>query len=284
LLVLWSNLHGAALTGLGVAGIYLVLARLRQDPWTAIGVGLCSLVAVCVTPVGLRTIAYYRGVLTNVAAQRGEGLWSSLSLSAPFDVVLIAVGLLLILMALRGWRWRPPLWELASVFAFVLLTVQTSRSGVWLLFLIVGPAARGFSIRLERRSVSITVAGVASAALILGITRGPLSGGATQALLARAISIAHGTPVLAPDVIAERIALAGGRVWLANPIDAFSKADQGTYLDWLDGRDQGRRALADHVNVVLVDEASAADKLMARTAGFTEMQAERRVRLYVRAG
>jgi hypothetical protein len=284
LLILWSNLHGAALTGLAITLIYLALVRLRQDPATAVGVGLLAFISVCITPAGLRTIAYYRGVLTNVAAQRGEGLWAPLTFRAPFDVVSVVVVIVLVIWALYGWRGRPPVWEFVSIIALAGLTVDASRSTVWLLLFLVGPAARGLSVGPIRRSVSVIVAALAAIVIPFSIARGPLPNGARAPLLARAIAIAHGTPVLASDVIAEQIALAGGRVWLSNPIDAFKKSSQATYLDWVEGRPSGRRALLADVNVVLVDRATPADELMARTPGFVVVQSDAKVRLYERAG
>ncbi|MEO9173874.1 MAG: hypothetical protein ABI317_00065, partial [Gaiellales bacterium] len=50
LLALWSNLHGAALTGLAVVGAYLVVERLRREPLVALGVLACSCLAICLTP------------------------------------------------------------------------------------------------------------------------------------------------------------------------------------------------------------------------------------------
>jgi hypothetical protein len=282
LLALWSNLHGAALTGLGVTIIYLALGRARRSPATALGVGVTASLAMCLTPAGLSTPDYYYGVLTNVAAQRGEGLWSPLSFGHPFDVVMIVAGSALVGSALYAWRARPPLWELAVIIALAGLTVHASRSGVWLLAFLVGPAGAGPPVARSRKSVSISVAALAAAGLVVSVARGPLPNGADQGTLARAIAIAHGEPILATDIIAEQIALTGGRVWVSNPVDAFSKGDQATFLDWLDGIPSGRRALRSGINVVLVATGSPADALMSRTAGFGLVQSDRRSRLYVR--
>ena len=282
LLALWSNLHGAALTGLGVTIIYLALGRARRSPATALGVGVAASLAMCLTPASLSTADYYYGVLTNVAAQRGEGLWSPLSFGHPFDVVMIVAGCALAGGASYAWRARPPLWELAVVIALAGFTVHASRSGVWLLAFLVGPAASGLPVARTRRSVSIAVAALATAGLVGAVARGPLPNGADQPSVARAIAIAHGEPILATDIIAEQIALTGGRVWISNPIDAFSKADQAAFLDWLEGRPSGRSALRRGINVVLVATGSPADALMSRTAGFGLVQSDRGARLYVR--
>ena len=92
-----------------------------------------------------------------------------------------------------------------------------------------------------------------SAALAaLGLVRGPLSTGAGRPLLDEALQRAHRTPILADSVLAEQVALAGGRVWMSNPLDAFSRRDQRLYLDWLAGRSTGDAALERTPRVVFV--------------------------------
>src|SRR5205823_11784251 len=111
LLALWSNLHGAALVGYGITLIYLAVVRLRADALLAIAVAAAASLALCLTPAGIHTIAYYHGVLGNEAAHRGEGLWGPLSLSAPLDVLMIVAAAAL---ALHLRRSRPALWELVT--------------------------------------------------------------------------------------------------------------------------------------------------------------------------
>ena len=57
--------------------------------------------------------------------------------------------------------------------------------------------------------------------------------GAGGPLLRRAETLAGGAPILAEPVAAEQLALRGDRIWIGNPIDAFSRRDQLLYLDWL---------------------------------------------------
>jgi hypothetical protein len=284
LLAIWSNLHGAALIGLGVTGLYLALERLRLDPVTAIGVGILAALAVCVTPAGIHTIAYYHGVLTNVAAERGEQLWAPLTLSSPLDLLLIGAALALALAALRTKLTRPPVWELATIAALAIATISATRSGVWLLFFLVAPAARALRPRRTWNLLHIPMAVASLAAIGLVIARGPLPTGASGALVARAVGLAHGTPVLADDIVAEQIALAGGHVWVADPIDAFSHRDQAIYLDWTQGSSRGWQALRREVRVVLVQRGGAAERLMARTPEFAPVGSDRRVQLFVRVG
>jgi hypothetical protein len=236
------------------------------------------------TPAGIHTISYYRGVLTNVAAQLGTQEWGPLSLSAPLDLVLIGAALLLLFAALHDKATRPRPWELAAIAVLALATVSASRSGVWLLFFLIAPAARGIRPKRTWNLLHIPVAAAALAAVGLAIARGPLPTGASAAFVSHAVRLAHGSPVLAEDVLAEQVALAGGRVWISDPIDAFSHRDQTLYLDWLDGRASGLWALRSDVRVVLVDRGSAADHLMAHTPGFLAVDSARRAQLYVRVG
>jgi hypothetical protein len=276
---LWSNLHGAVLIGLAVTYGYLVLARLRRDPLVAVGVGAAALAALCVTPAGPSTLAYYHGVLTNEAAARGAGLWAPLTLTKPLDVLLLVVA---VALAAEAWRAKPPLWEVVVAIGLAVETVQASRSGVWLLLFLAPRAAIVIRSTAWWNWIMPPLAVIAFVALLIGVVRGPLPSGASSAMVARAISLAHGTPILASDVIDEQVPLAGGRIWVGNPIDAFTKSDQSSYLDWLAGNVRGRRALAHGIDVVLTTPASAAAHLMASDPQFSLVQSNRRGVLYVR--
>jgi hypothetical protein len=280
LLALWSNLHGAALVGLGLTLIYLALDRIRREPRTAVAVALLASAALCLTPALERTPAYYYGVLTNVAAERGVGLWAPLSPRRPFDVLLVVVAVgLVVLLRTR----RPARWELVAILALAALTVHTGRSGVWLLFFLLAPAAAAVRTLPPPRTRLLAAALAVSLAIAgFSIVRGPVSNGAGHRLVERAISLAAGRPVLAEDALAEQVALAGGRIWIGNPIDAFSRHDQRVYLDWLRGTPQGRVALEGPADVVLVHAGSDADSLVADTPGFVRVSASREAVLYRR--
>jgi hypothetical protein len=281
LLALWSNLHGAALLGLGLLLAYLVLQRGRRQPLLATALAGASMLALCLTPALWRTVSYYAGVVTNLAAQRGAGMWGPISLSSPLDLMLLAMALLL---GVRMWRSRAPLWEYVVAVGLAGLTVHASRNGVWLLFFLVAPAAKALAPERSLRTL-VPVAVVASALLlVVSVVRGPVATGATPKLVAGAIATAHGSPVLADGSIDEQVALAGGQIWAGNPIDAFSRPVQATYLDWLAGQDPGRRALPASIHVVLVSRGTATATLMARMPGFTAARGDRTVLMYERVG
>jgi hypothetical protein len=75
------------------------------------------------------------------------------------------------------------------------------------------------------------------------------------------------------------VALAGGRVWVSNPIDAFRRADQRTYLDWLEGRPGGDGAAA-HAAFVLVDPRTAGGRLAAHDPRLRLVRSAPRAALY----
>jgi hypothetical protein len=281
LLALWSNLHGAALLGLGVTLAYLLLERARREPWLAAAVAAASALALCATPAGLRTIAYYHGVLTNAAAQRGMGEWGPLSLSSPFDIVLVLVAAGLLWCA---WRARPRVWEAVVLLALVAVTIRADRDGVWLVMFAVAPAARRLAPVRSLRTLTPLAVLVAVLVLVVALARGPAVSQASPAMVTRAVALAHGSPVLADGSIDEQVAVAGGRIWAGDPIDAFSHRVQETYLDWLAGDADGARAVSSRVRVVLVQRGSATQTLMSHLPDFVAAGARDGVVMYERGG
>lgn len=259
LLVLWTNLHGSALVGLGLVLVYLAAERGRSRPLESAAVGLASVLALCATPALWSTPSYYADALTNEAARRGYGLWAPLSVSSGFDLALAVAALVL----LAGFvRTRPRPWQFAFALVLTAFTVHAARNGIWLLLFVAAPAA--CALRTTKRPPAALSHGIAlalAACAVAGLVRGPLDVGASRQLIAQAIAAAHGRPILADPAAAEQIAEAGGRVWIANPIDAFSRADQRLYLDWLQGKPAGDAAEA-RASVFLVrSHTSAARRL-----------------------
>src|SRR5919204_3925445 len=278
LLALWSNLHGVALVGLGLALLYLLASRVRRRPLESIAVGGACGLALCATPTPLSTPAYYSGVLSSEAARRGYGLWAPLSLHSGFDLLLIGGAVILLLGFVRA---RPRPWEIAAAAALAVLTVHAARNGIWLLMFLAAPAATTLRVVARPRpALSHCVALALAAGAVAGLVRGPLELGASPRLISAAIANAHGRPILAEPTAAEQIAQAGGRVWISNPLDAFRYSDQRLYLDWLEGRRSGDRALQREA-AVLVSNGSPAERRLIRDERFSQASTDGRFRLFV---
>ena len=280
LLALWANLHGTALAGLAILYLYLSFSLVGQRPVRAGGLAVMSLIAMCATPAGLRTVNYYYGLTTNLAAQRGVGLWAPLGAGAV-DLILIVAA---IWLGLHAWRApRPPLWELVAVLILAALTIKAARNGVWLLFLLAAPAAHASRGRRGWEGL-IPVAAVAALALLVAdVVHWTRADGSTPPAIARAVQIARGETILADSQPAEQIALAGGRIWAGNPIDAFSKPVQGTYLDFIAGSPGGRAALElAQIKVVVVSSGSGPGRLVSRDRAFRRAEVIGNTDIYVR--
>ena len=125
------------------------------------------------------------------------------------------------------------------------------------------------------------VLAVAVALVLFGVVRGPIPSGAGKSLLADALRRAHGTPILADGIVAEQIAAARGRVWMSNPIDAFSSHDQRLYLDWLAGRPSGDPALR-HAQVALLMRRDAPAKRLRHSSEFRQAAHDANAAVFVR--
>jgi hypothetical protein len=177
-----------------------------------------------------------------------------------------------------------PVWELVVIIAFAILTVRAARTGAWLAYFVATPAAVGLA---RQRSLKLGVVfGFVSLGLaaltVAALVRGPHESGASRTVLAAALAQSRGTPILASDLLAEQVALAGGRVWMSNPIDAFTRHAQRVYVAWLQGRPSGRAALAEAPRVVLAAPRTPAARLTARSGAFREIQRDQHAVLYLR--
>lgn len=274
LVVVWANLHGAALLGVCVLGAYLLLARLRSRPGESVAVGVASLLSLCLTPQLWRTPAYYASVFDNVSAQRGEGLWARPSLSAPFDVLMLLAAAFLLVGFLRS---RRRLWEYAAVLGLCLATASAARHGVWLLFVLAvlsagrregaGESLRGPARNTDARSAVALAALAMVVAVPVAALRGDGVLGASPDVVARVMEVAADGVVLAPAPLSESLASVGVRLWATNPLDAFTHEDQATYLDFLGGT-SGARAAIDQSDVVVAREGSRQAALVADDPAF----------------
>jgi hypothetical protein len=110
----------------------------------------------------------------------------------------------------------------------------------------------------------------------------PPQDGAGERVRRQAAVLAAGTPILADGIDAERLALDGQRVWIANPLDAFAARDQRLYLDWLDARPAGDSLLDESGAVVLVSRGSPPQQRLSRDPGFRRVARDAEAVVYVR--
>lgn len=254
LIAVWANLHGMVLVGACLVATYVALARGRREPLLAAGVVCATFVATCATPVLWDTVFYYRAVFENEAAARGTGLWAPLG-TGGFDVLYVGAAIALLLCS-RG-RLHP--WEWVAVVGLGAASVHSGRLGVWVLFVAAFPAARSLRLRSPKPQLVLAVSFGFAVAAIFAVVDRPAD---PAAALPRRAAALHGV-VLADPLAAERVEADGGKVLVANPIDAFRRRDQSLYLDWLSGRPSGARAVA-RSSFVLVGAASPAGRTAAR--------------------
>jgi hypothetical protein len=283
LIAIWANLHGAVLVGLAIAAAYLVLDRLRREPAVAVSVLAACCGALFITPAFAKSGSYYLGVLQSEAAQRGEGMWAPLSLHRPFDVLFVLLAIPLLVFAYRsGLR----IWEFVCVAAFAAMTLQAGRNAIWLACFVAAPAAHGLGKRFLRdftvsRRPVVLCAVIPAAFLAIGVFQTPHQNGAGERVRGEAARLAAGKPILADGIDAEQLALDGRQVWIANPLDAFSRRDQGRYLDWLDASPAGD-ALLREAAAVVVTRGSAPQLRLERDRSFRRAAVDARAVVYVR--
>ncbi|WP_330476075.1 hypothetical protein [Terrabacter sp. C0L_2] len=273
LLALWSNLHGAVLVGVAVTGCYLCLSRLRVTPATAIAVGLASVVATCLNPGLWSAPSYYLGVLGGEATTDESGMWGPVTLTNPFDVVLVIAAVALGVSALRKGL---TLWELAATVGLVVATGLAARNGIWLLLFLAVPAATAFARRRSqppttaRLSQSLPIALALAFLLIVSVVLALRAPGfrAADGEASRIAAATSGQVVLTVEPLAESLAAVGATVWASNPLDAFAQHDQATYLAFLRGDAAGARDALESADVVVAVPGSAQARL-ALGSGFS---------------
>jgi hypothetical protein len=180
-------------------------------------------------------------------------------------------------------------WELACIAAFATMTIHAGRNSVWMIFLIAAPAAAGLGrSRLASFSLSPTreviVGAVPAVLFVAGILHAPPQDGAGERVRRQAAALAAGTPILAEGLDAERLALDGQRVWIANPLDAFAARDQRAYLDWLNARPDGDSVLDESGAVVLVERGSPAQRRLSHDPEFRRVARDEEAVVYLRVG
>ena len=239
-----------------------------SDSVETVAVGVTTLLALCATPQGWDTLAYYASVLDNEAAARGEGLWARPDVTHPFDVLMLAAAVVLAGVALRR---RRAAWEYVACLGLAAATAEAARHGVWLLVVLfmvaTVPATRpGRRGALHERWAWRPVALVAVVSSVLARARGRLArrrrrrrrpGGGRRGgdggrgrggARARAAGGGAGRP-------------RGHRVG-GQPARCLQADAQRAYLDFVAG-EPGMRPAVEGSDLVVVVEGSASDQGLA---------------------
>lgn len=275
MLAAWANLHGGVLLGYLALICYLLAHRLPRQPGTAVAVGGAGFAALLCTSAFPDGAGYYLGVLRSVAARTHQGMWAPLTSRSIFDLLLVAAAAGLLLAAARGGVYR---WELLLAALLAFETVRAARTGVFLLFTLAPAAAAALPASRtwpQRRRVASAGVLLACVALLVRMPAG--TPGRTVRLAAAS---AAGAPVLADDLPGEQLVEIGGRVWVANPLDAFREADQRLYLDWSAGQPAGDAALDRVGCLVLTRTGSAADRRASANPQLIRMAGDGAASLY----
>jgi hypothetical protein len=143
LLVLWANIHGSAVLGVGLVvfwAVALALRKGRRAAGRALALGLAAPLCVLASPYGLELPHYYRSVLANDTLARVVVEWRAPTFPSQwpfFLLALVAVGL-----AARSAE-RLSLFEHLALLATLLAGLHAIRSIVWfaLVALMVLPRA-----------------------------------------------------------------------------------------------------------------------------------------------
>ncbi len=274
ILALWANLHGTVLVGLALAVCYLLFGRLRRRPRSSIILMAAAGLALTTTSAGLHYPRYIRGVFTNAAAERGEQMWTPLSVHSPLDVLFLTA---MAALAYLYFRRPRPVWEYVAVAGLGIGTAVSARTGFWLLLFIAAPAAgawagatadRGPKVPARGAAVVVVIATVLGA--VAAFTRGELLLGGNASVVRAVVREAGSGVVLAEEPLVEAIAAAGGTIWAGNPLDAFSKGDQTAYLDFVAGRPGGRAAL-NHADLVVARAREPASRLVLADGRFRQV-------------
>jgi hypothetical protein len=131
LLAVWANLHGSFLVGLGLAACSALRPGRRAVLAAALVGSLC-------TPWGLDLFVYAWENSSRPAA-RGLAEWGRPGL----DPIGLRLWPVLAWAAWRGWRARPPLWEVAPLLGLALLACTGVRHAAWA-GIIGGPLVAGW--------------------------------------------------------------------------------------------------------------------------------------------
>lgn len=157
LTIVWVNVHGAFVLGLGLIGLFLVCEMARRlaygdtrdtlPPAELRKLGLflvLSAAATLINPETYRIYGYIRAVATNPASQQLVLEWQPPRISELIGIVLFFGPFFITLMVLLGASRKPDLIDLVLVLVFSALGLSAVRNGVWFSLIAAPIIARYF--------------------------------------------------------------------------------------------------------------------------------------------
>ena len=169
MMIVWVNLHGAFVLGLGLVALFLgceLLRRVargdRSDTLSPSELGklglflVLTLVATFVNPETYSIYAYVRAVATNPASQALVLEWQPPRINELEGIVLFYGPFFITLLVLLGAGCKPDLVDLVLVLTFSILGLSAVRNGVWFA-LIAAPVLARYSPTIDFSTVSMTL-------------------------------------------------------------------------------------------------------------------------------
>lgn len=235
LMVLWVNVHGAFILGLGLIGLVWLgeaLKRLfRRDaaPLRPLVIwGLATAAATLINPRGVGVLGYVRGLVGNNAVTSLVTEWAPPSVrdingTLFFVFLLVSVGMLIYA------RRRPDLTDMLLCAPFVWLALGAGRNIVWLGFVVLPAVAVAVAGSLPERRTTVRSAG------------SPLLNGVLVGLMALMLVLALPwfKPALFPPQLGALVsegtpveAVAALRTLPQRPQRLFHAMSYGSYVIW----------------------------------------------------
>jgi hypothetical protein len=144
LMMLWVNLHGAFVLGLGLIALFIVcegLRRLIDDRRTdvlsrpqlrrLITIFVLSALATLVNPEGYKVYDYVRTVVADEASQKLVAEWQPPQINDTAGIVLFYAPFFLTLLVFIYARVKPDLTDLALFIGFGMFGLTALRNGAW---------------------------------------------------------------------------------------------------------------------------------------------------------
>ena len=157
MMMVWVNLHGAFVLGIGLVVLFLGCEFLRRVAYgdrsdTLSGgelgrlglVLVLTLIATLVNPETYRIYAYIRAVATNPASQALVLEWQPPRINELIGIVLFYGPFFITLLVLLGAGRKPDFVDLTLVLTFSILGLSAVRNGVWFALIAAPVVARYF--------------------------------------------------------------------------------------------------------------------------------------------